>query len=117
MVDTKLTEKAKEYIKKNAMNSNRWLKDSLKHKFGIDISHVAIGRFKKQYLETIVGNKTETYQKAIPGFPEFMKKLELSDSYSAKRLKEKLNVQGKSRQINLDRVLRIIQYTLDIVKE
>lgn len=60
---------------------------------------------------------TKNITKTKLTFSEFMAKLERSDSYSAKRLREKLNIRGKHRQINLDRILRIIQYVVDVVQE
>lgn len=50
-------------------------------------------------------------------FSEFMSKLEKANSFSAKQLREKLQVKGRHKQINQDRILRIIQYTIDVVQE
>lgn len=50
-------------------------------------------------------------------FNEFMEKLENSMSYSSQHLKEKLNVGGKNRKINKERVIRIIRDVLDILQE
>ena len=47
----------------------------------------------------------------------FMKKLEASDSFSSKHLKEKINVKGKWKKVNKERVIRVIQDTLNIINE
>ena len=133
----KLTQEAKEFIRKNKDLSNRALKDSLLLNFGIVISHAAIGRYKRKYLETLETSRSiqqietppKQRKKTIPStkslpkakqiidFNAFMEKLDKSTSFSAKLLKEKLNVRGRNRKINQDRVIRIIRYTLDIIKE
>jgi len=50
-------------------------------------------------------------------FNLFMKKLDESNSYASKHLKEKINVKGKYRKINKERVIRIIRDTLDVILE
>lgn len=60
---------------------------------------------------------TKNISKTKLTFSEFMEKLQLSPSYAARQLREKLNIRGKHRQINLDRILRIIQYVVDVVQE
>ena len=47
----------------------------------------------------------------------FMKKLESSNSFAAKHLRDKLFVKGKHRQINRERVIRIIRDVLDVINE
>lgn len=50
-------------------------------------------------------------------FNLFMEKLEASSSYTSNHLKEKLNVGGKKRKINKERVIRIIRDVLDVLQE
>jgi DNA-binding Lrp family transcriptional regulator len=50
-------------------------------------------------------------------FNKFMEKLEKSDSYASKHLKEKLFVRGKFKGVNKERVIRIIRDVLDIYHE
>jgi len=50
-------------------------------------------------------------------FNSFMAKLEKSNSYASQHLKEKINVKGKHKAINKERVIRIIRDVLDIANE
>ncbi len=53
----------------------------------------------------------------ILSFNQFMEKLEGSDSFTSKHLKEKLNAKGKYAKINKERYIRIIRDTLDVLEE
>ncbi len=119
--------------------SNRELRDWLIENNVGKYSHAAIGRYKNKISDTSDTSKTIQnlndpekivvkkqkldpieYPKINPGIPtfsQFMNKMEKSDSWGAKLLKEKLNVEGKYKKINQDRIIRIIQYTLDILQE
>ena len=50
-------------------------------------------------------------------FNSFMAKLEKSNSYASLHLKEKINVRGKHKAINKERVIRIIRDVLDVIYE
>jgi hypothetical protein len=50
-------------------------------------------------------------------FNNFMEKLESSESYAGKHLMEKLNVKGRNKAINKERVIRIIRDVLDVIAE
>lgn len=53
----------------------------------------------------------------VPSINDFMLKLEASDSFSAKHLRQKLNARGKFATINKERYIRIIRDTLDVLGE
>lgn len=126
----KLTQEAKEFIKKNMEFSNRALKDSLLEEFGIEISHAAIGRYKlkvkSESMDTFMDTK-KFPDKPKPidakeflreySFGQFMTKLKMSDSYPARHLKGLLEVKGKYRSQNKEKVIRIIRDVLDVYKE
>lgn len=125
---TKLTDEAKKYIQQYHYNSQRVLAEQLYVLYGIKITHAAVGRYKKQYLQTLekpIPDATQTITNAKSWefsrekltFSEFMTKLKKSHSYSANLLRQKLKVKGRHKQINQDRILRIIQYTIDILQE
>lgn len=139
MTKTKLTKEAQELIIKNKDLSNRQLQLILATRLGIKTSHVAIGTFKKKHLSITfpsvkevaeftrkitkgpdlpkISRKVPKPKKTNMSFSEFMAKLDTSDCFAAHQLREKLAVKGKSRKINVDRILRIIQYTIDVMQE
>lgn len=139
----RLTSEAKDCINtlKDVM-SNRQLRDYLEEKGYGKYSQGAVGRQKKKmienlkYLETsermsdtldtsetiqTLGEKDPKPKKKrtprVPSINDFMLKLEGSDSFSAKHLKQKLNARGKFATINKERYIRIIRDTLDVLGE
>ncbi len=61
--------------------------------------------------------KSKTTKTLIADFNTFMEKLEKSNSASSKHLKEKINVRGKHRSINKERIIRVIRDIIDTMKE
>lgn len=108
---TLITAEIGEFILRFPDSSAKQLSTQISNKFKIEINRETIRRFinnpKRHYLPT----------KEISTFEQFMKKLESSNCESAKLLKEKLNLSGKYKKVNQDRIYRIIQYTLNILQE
>jgi len=74
-------------------------------------------RIAKRAAQETVFPPTKPRKAKIPDFNTFMVKLDKSDSASSKHLKEKMNVKGKHRSINKERVFRIIRDVIDTLKE
>jgi len=74
-------------------------------------------RIAKRAAHETVFPPTKPRKTKIPNFNTFMEKLDNSESASSKHLKEKLNVKGKHRSINKERVFRIIRDVIDTLKE
>lgn len=142
----RLTQEAKDCINtlKDVM-SNRQLRDYLEeHNYG-KYSQAAVGRQKKKMIESLKYVETservsdtldtsetiQTLEKKDPtpakprkkrtpqvlNFNDFMLKLDTSNSFTAKHLKQLITVKGRHSRGNKERVIRIIRDVLDLIEE
>jgi hypothetical protein len=131
----RLTDKAKKMIEDNLYVSSRKLQVKILDELNEDYSHTGINDFKRLIRQNYIIPKGKTSQKPVTirtetqktrrpspkrkklDFNSFMEKLNKSNAYASVHLKEKLDVQGKHKAINKERVIRIIRDVLDIVNE